>query len=116
VPQSLRRSASSRADTQELGGLVGVSSATVSRFDTDNTVVVMAAWGMLGLGRQVGQHLTMTGDNTAALVLKTGRRARIDGYSVATGPIAEIVTELGVTSTRRVRRPESLTCAGPRRR
>jgi hypothetical protein len=47
----------------------------------------------------MGQHLTMTGDNTAAVVLKTGRRARIDGYAVATGPIAEIVTELGVTST-----------------
>jgi signal transduction histidine kinase len=76
------------AVAEEVGMLLGVSSSAVLRFDADNTVVVLAAWGVPDMGRQIGRRLPIEGDNTAALVLKTGRPARMDDQSTASGPIA----------------------------
>lgn len=87
------------AVAQEVGTLLGVSSSAVLRFDADDTLVVLAAWGVPDMGRQVGRRLPMEGDNTAALVLATSRPARMDDRSAARGPIAAIVRELQITST-----------------
>jgi signal transduction histidine kinase len=46
----------------------------------------------------VGERLTVEGDNVAAMVLRTGRAARIDSPSNATGSIAERAAGLGLTS------------------
>jgi signal transduction histidine kinase/uncharacterized protein YoaH (UPF0181 family)/ketosteroid isomerase-like protein len=87
------------AVAEEVGTLLGVSSSAVLRFDSDDTLVVEAAWGVPDMERHVGRRLPITGDNTAALVLDTGGPARMDDQSGAAGPIAEIVRELQITST-----------------
>jgi signal transduction histidine kinase/uncharacterized protein YoaH (UPF0181 family) len=87
------------AVAEQVGTLLGVSSSAVLRFDAEEWLVVEAAWGVPDMERQVGRRLSMTGDNTAALVLETGRPARMDDQSGAMGPIAEIVRELQITST-----------------
>lgn len=83
---------------QELGELLTVSSASVLRLNPDNTGTVMAAWGMTGLERTVGQRLSLTGNSTAALAIKTGRPARRDDYSTPQGPIDELLSAHGARS------------------
>jgi signal transduction histidine kinase/ketosteroid isomerase-like protein len=87
------------AVAEEVGTLLGVNSSAVLRFDADDTLTVLAAWGEPDMARQIGRRLPTSGDNTAALVLETGRPARMDDQSTATGAIAAIVRELGITST-----------------
>jgi signal transduction histidine kinase len=87
------------AVAEEVGTLLGVNSSAVLRFDADDTLTVLAAWGEPDMARQIGRRLPTSGDNTAALVLQTGRPARMDDQSTATGTIAAIVRELGITST-----------------
>jgi signal transduction histidine kinase/ketosteroid isomerase-like protein len=87
------------AVAEEVGTLLGVNSSAVLRFDADDTLTVLAAWGEPDMARQIGRRLSTGGDNTAALVLKTGRPARMDDQSTATGAIAAIVRALGITST-----------------
>jgi signal transduction histidine kinase len=87
------------AVAEEVGALLRVSSSAVLRFETDDTLVVEAAWGVPDMGRQVGRRLPIPGDNTAAVVLQTGRPARMDDQAGAMGQIAEIVRELKITST-----------------
>jgi signal transduction histidine kinase len=87
------------AVAEEIGQLLDVSSSAVLRFDDDGTLLVLAAWGVPDMGEQVGRRLPIRGDNTAALVLKTRRPARMDDQSNADGEIAEIVRQLGITST-----------------
>jgi signal transduction histidine kinase/ketosteroid isomerase-like protein len=87
------------AVAEEVGTLLGVNSSAVLRFDPDDTLTVLAAWGEPDMERHIGRRLPTGGDNTAALVLATGRPARMDDQSTATGTIAAIVRELGITST-----------------
>jgi signal transduction histidine kinase len=87
------------AVAEEVGTLLAVSSSAVLRFDADDSLVVVAAWGEPQMERQVGRRLSMEGDNTAAFVRRTGRPARMDDQSTAAGPIAAIVRELEITST-----------------
>ena len=87
------------AVAEEVGSLLNVSSSAVLRFDDDGTLLVLAAWGVPDMGEQVGRRLPISGDNTAELVIKTGRPARMDDQQGARGEIAEIVRQLGITST-----------------
>lgn len=87
------------AVAEEVGVLLNVSSSAVLRFDDDGTLLVLAAWGVPDMGEQVGRRLPIAGDNTAALVLKTGRPGRMDDQEGAAGEIASIVRQLGITST-----------------
>jgi signal transduction histidine kinase len=87
------------AVAQEVGTLLEVNSSAVLRFDADDTLTVLAAWGEPDMARQIGRRLPTSGENTAALALATGRPARMDDQSTATGAIAAIVRELGITST-----------------
>jgi GAF domain-containing protein len=87
------------AVAEEVATLLEVSSSAVLRFDADDSLVVLAAWGAPDMGQHVGRRLPIAGDNTAALVRETGRPARMDDQSTATGPIAAIVRELQITST-----------------
>ncbi len=87
------------AVAEELGTLLSVSSSAVLRFDEDGTLLVLSAWGIPDMREQVGRRLPIVGDNTAALVFETGRPARMDDQQGASGEIAAIVRQLGITST-----------------
>jgi signal transduction histidine kinase len=84
------------AVTEEAGRLLGASFAAMARYDPDGARTVVAAWSSTTSETfPVGNSGRLGGRNVATLVFQTGRAARIDDYSGASGPIAEAVRELG---------------------
>jgi len=83
---------------EELGGLLGVESAGMVRYEAEGAATIVAAWAERrpALGTPVGIRLTLGGENILTRVLETKRPSRVDDYSLATGPIAEIARERGV--------------------
>jgi signal transduction histidine kinase len=88
------------AVTEELGRLLGADIAALVRLEPDDTAIVVAAWSE-GEGDQVpvGTLIPLEDESVATTVLRTGRPARADSPEPASGPIAALVRQLGVTST-----------------
>ncbi|MDQ1534837.1 MAG: hypothetical protein QOF28_2598 [Actinomycetota bacterium] len=88
------------AVTEELGRLLGADISALVRLEPDNTAVVAAAWSE-GEGDQVpvGTLIPLEDESVARIVLRTGRPARADNPEYATGSIAALVRQFGVTST-----------------
>jgi signal transduction histidine kinase len=76
--------------------LLGAHHAIMSRYGPDGTTVV-AAWSSARKPFPAGTHWTIGGQNLHTMVFKGGRPARIDDYSVATGPAGEAY-RMGVRS------------------
>jgi signal transduction histidine kinase len=84
------------AITEEAGRLLGASYATMGRYGPDATRTVLAAWSSTGSTFAVGTRQLLGGRNVATLVFQTGRAARIDDHSQASGSIADAIRELGL--------------------
>jgi signal transduction histidine kinase len=83
------------AVTEEAGRLLGTDYAFLSRYDPDGMRTVVASWSSTGAALPVGTRVRLGGRNVPTFVFQTGRAARIDDYSNASGPIAEAVRERG---------------------
>jgi signal transduction histidine kinase len=74
------------AVVDEVRSLMGVEAAGLGRYEADNTATVLAlsaeadAWVLLP-----GDKLSTEGRNITALVLRTGRPARVDDFTKGTG-------------------------------
>jgi signal transduction histidine kinase len=77
------------AVTEEVGRLMPIEDTTMFRFEDDNTVSVVAEWGERDVVLNVGTRLSLEGDNVTTRVLRTGRPARMDDYTQATGSIGD---------------------------
>jgi signal transduction histidine kinase len=88
------------AVANETARCLDASNVGVMRVDGDTLTILALAQVDRGMqpAPVVGERLTVEGDNVAAMVLRTGRAARIDSPSNATGSIAERVAGLGLTS------------------
>ena len=86
------------AVTGEVGRLLGAHLAGMGRYDSDDTVTVLAAWGAEGEEHpMVPGPWPLEGGDLASLVFQTGHSVRIDTYQDVPGPIAAFVREeLGV--------------------
>jgi signal transduction histidine kinase len=85
------------AVTEEAGRLLGVSYATMGRYDPDGAMTVVAAWSGTGAVFPVGSQWSLSGRNVPTLVFKTARPERIDDYTSASGPAGEFAArELGL--------------------
>jgi signal transduction histidine kinase len=86
------------AVTGEVGRLLGAHLAGMGRYDSDDTVTVLTAWGAEGEEHPlVPGPWPLEGDDLAAIVFRTARSVRIDDYHGVAGPIAVFVREeLGV--------------------
>ncbi|MDT5265286.1 MAG: hypothetical protein QOI90_1912 [Mycobacterium sp.] len=83
----------------ELARCLGVCVATLIRFQADGTSIVVAAHDEGGSPTMlVGERFAVEGDNVAAMVLNTGRAARLDDHDNAYGPAAARIRELGLRS------------------
>src|SRR6266516_4885651 len=84
------------AVVDEVRSLIGVDAATLLRYEADKTATVLA----VSDERVVlpGDKLSTEGHNVTALVLRTGRPARIDDYTKATGEHARRFREAGARS------------------
>ena len=87
------------AVTEEVGRLLPIDYAALSRFESDRTLTYVAAWSATGKPfPPVGTLAIIEGNNVNSLVFETGRPARIDTYADASGPLADAIREEGVRS------------------
>jgi GAF domain-containing protein len=71
----------------------------MSRYDQDDAAMIVGAWTITGADpAPVGTRLSIGGNDVHTLVLQTGRSARIDDYSKASGMAAGIVRKADVRS------------------
>src|SRR3954451_9500051 len=73
------------AVAEEAGRLLGADHATMSRYGRDGIVRMVAAWNSTGAAVPVGARWNIGGRNLHTLVSRTGRAARMDDYTGATG-------------------------------
>ncbi|HEY2075988.1 MAG TPA: GAF domain-containing protein [Streptosporangiaceae bacterium] len=83
------------AITEEAGRLLGADYTTMARYDPDGTRTVVAAWSSTGPAFPVGTRARLGGRNVSTMVFQTGRTARIDDYSNASGPAADDAHRFG---------------------
>ena len=85
----------------EVGPLLGAHLAGMGRYDSDDTVTVLAAWAAEGEQHPlVPGPWPLEGGDLASIVFSTGHSVRIDDYQGVPGRIAEFVRdELGVGSS-----------------
>jgi GAF domain-containing protein len=69
------------AAVNEVGRLLPVVSATLGRFEPDDTVATVASWGTTQVAFHHRPAVADRGKNVAWMVLQTRRSARIDDYS-----------------------------------
>jgi GAF domain-containing protein len=81
----------------EVCQLFPVDYAGMARYDPDAMFTAVAARGTTHF--PVGSSMALGGKNTPTLVFETGRPARIDSYSDASGPIGDSARERGVYSS-----------------
>jgi signal transduction histidine kinase len=84
------------AVAEELGRVLLVEGTRVIRYEDDGTARLLASWGERDL--PVGTRITLHDDNVGSLVRRTGRPARVDDDSWASGSVAALVRELGFRS------------------
>jgi signal transduction histidine kinase len=75
------------AVTEEVGRLRSVEYAHLGRYEPDGTMTIVAGSGRRGRQVPVGRRWSLGGKNISTLVFETGRPARIDGYTDASGPV-----------------------------
>jgi PAS domain S-box-containing protein len=87
------------AVAEEVGGLLRVEDTTIFRYGDDWTATVVADRGVRDVPLPIGTRMPLTGESATALVRRTGRPARVDDFSNATGPLAEYTRNAGIGST-----------------
>jgi signal transduction histidine kinase len=88
------------AVAEECGHVVGADFTGVSRYYADGTATIVGVWTRTGKiwPSWVGDRLRMGGRNMTTLVYQTGKPARLDDYSEASGAFAEIARGWGARS------------------
>jgi signal transduction histidine kinase len=86
------------AVADEVTELLGVESAGMVRYEHDGTLTVVAAAHVPEESSPVGRRLPIGGESVSSLVFRTGRPARLDDYSTATGAVGGHYRRLGMGS------------------
>jgi signal transduction histidine kinase len=86
------------AVTEEAGQLLAADQTTLSRYESDGTVTVVAGWSTIDNALPVGARLKLGGKNLTTLIWQTRRPARIDSYADSSGALAAAVREARVRS------------------
>jgi GAF domain-containing protein len=89
----------SAAVVEEVGRLLPVDLATMGRYEPDGMVRFVAAWGRATAAFPVGSRLRLGGRNLTTTVFETGRPARIDRSTDASGPIGISARKAGFRSS-----------------
>jgi signal transduction histidine kinase len=86
------------AVTEEYARLLPVDVAGMARLEPDDTLFYVASWGKAVDFIPIGSRWTLDGKNIATTVFETGRAARVESQTGATGSLADLVREMGVRS------------------
>jgi signal transduction histidine kinase len=85
------------AVAKELARVLGVHHSALVRYEPDGASVLLAGLDEPGLAEKpVANHYPVEGENVPAMVLRTGRPARMDSHDNAHGPAAAHIRELGI--------------------
>jgi signal transduction histidine kinase len=84
------------AITEEGGRLLHADYATINRYEPDGTRTVVATWSRTGAAFPVGHQQKLGGHNLQTMIFQTAAAARIDDYSAASGPYAQLGREMGL--------------------
>jgi len=84
---------------QELGGVLGVDSTDMIRYEDDGTATVVGAWAASGgPSFAVGTSIPVEGQTVTARVYRSGRPARVDDYEAVDGEFAARMRGFGIRS------------------
>ena len=86
------------AVAEEVGRLLPIGSATMGRYEPDDSVTTVASWSTTEAAFPSGRRWRTEGTNVAWMVLQTGQAARLDDFSAAADPIGVAAREAGVKS------------------
>ena len=86
------------AVAEEVGRALHLEDTRIVCYEADGNATVVGSWGQLATALPVGTPVSLEGVSAVALVFRTGRPARIDDFTRATGPFAASLRELGVRS------------------
>jgi signal transduction histidine kinase len=86
------------AVAEEMARCLDVDNASVCRYEADAVVIAAfsASDSRMPSGLFVGERFPLDGDHIGAMVLRTGRSARLDNHEHASGAAATRIRELGV--------------------
>jgi GAF domain-containing protein len=84
------------AVTEDILRLLDVDDAALFRYEEDGEASYITASGTAGQLFPVGSRMPVGGDNITARVFRTGRSARIEDYTDASGGIGERAREVGI--------------------
>ncbi|MCU1656959.1 MAG: histidine kinase, partial [Pseudonocardiales bacterium] len=88
------------AVVEEAGRLLGSHLAGMARYDSDDTVTLLATWAADGEHPLVPGLLPLEGGDLASTISTTGRPVRLDDYSGVPGRIAALVRgKIGIGSS-----------------
>ena len=99
VAQGASAAAVFDAVAAEMERLLGADGVTLSRYEPDDEVTLVAHRGTGAEMAPAGTRLSLTGDNVASKVRRTRQPARKEDYEDGEGPIAELVRDIGVRAT-----------------
>jgi PAS domain S-box-containing protein len=83
----------------EMARLLEADGVTLSRFEPDEQVTVVAHRGLNATRVPPGTRVRHTGENVTSIVRRTKRPARMEHYEAGPGAIAELVRDLGVRAS-----------------
>jgi signal transduction histidine kinase len=84
---------------QELGGVLGVDSTDMVRFDDDDSAIVVGVWSSSGTPFfPVGERVPTDGESVSAKLRRTGRPQRVDDYEDVEGELAARLRSFGIRS------------------
>jgi signal transduction histidine kinase len=86
------------AIAEEVARLMGVTVATLFRYEDDDTVTAAAVWGEADAVPPLGGRFPLDGDSIVARVKRSGKPVRVDDFSPLSGTIGERVKQSGVRS------------------
>jgi signal transduction histidine kinase len=86
------------AVTEEAGQLLPVDRTSLSRYESDGTVTVVASWSRDGGHVPVGTRTMLGGKNLSTFVSETSRPARMDSYEDSSGALGAAIRETGPRS------------------
>jgi signal transduction histidine kinase len=85
----------------EAGRLLGADLTAVGRYEPDEVLTVLGAWGGTGAAMpfNVGTRVRLGGQNMATQIFRTHQPTRFDNYRVATGEVASVGRDWGFRAT-----------------
>jgi signal transduction histidine kinase len=88
------------AVAKELARCLGVTHATLVRYEADGAAILLASHDDRGLQKKmvVGKRFSVEGESIPAMVFRTGRAARRDSHENAPSPDVKYIHELGLHS------------------